>query len=94
MIVRTESGWRVEGPIKMDTASALLDDAEGIWHSETRRIDLSGISDADSAAIAVLLAWKRRANREGKEISFHGATDSVRSLANLYDVADLLFPQG
>lgn len=93
MIVRGAEGlWRVEGVVKVDSAAALFGEAEAMWQDPELRVDLSGISEADSAVIALLLAWRRRALAEGREIEFLNATESVRSLATLYDVAQLLFP--
>ncbi len=93
MIEEHEGVWQIHGAVTMDTASALLLEAEVIWQAEGVRVDLAGVSDADSAAVAVLLAWRRRAKQLGKKIDFLNATESVRSLATLYDVSPLLFPE-
>ncbi len=91
MIHGQEGIWRVEGAVKVDTAHTLLHEAEAIWAADSLTVDLSGIGEADSAVVAVLLAWKRRAHRLGKKIEYLNPTDSVRSLVVLYDVAELLF---
>jgi len=91
-MIRLEDGvWRVEGPVRVDTAHALLQETEAIWQSDTFSIDLSGIGEVDSAVVALLLAWRRRALRIGKQVTFLNQTDSVRSLVVLYDLSDLLF---
>lgn len=92
MIRRDESGWRLEGPVNVDNAGGLLVAAEAIWQSGAKTIDLSEISEADSAVIALLLAWRRRASKMGRVVVFSCPPNSVCSLAKLYDVADLLFP--
>lgn len=91
MITRGEGCWRVEGAVKVDSAATLMAEGETIWEEPEIRIDLSGVLEADSAVIALLLSWRRRALREGRKIGFLNASDSVRSLANLYDVEDVLF---
>ena len=91
-MIREQDGvWRVEGAVKVDTAHTLLQEAEAIWAADQLVLDLSGISEADSAVVAVLLSWRRRAHRLGKKIEYLNPTDSVRSLISLYDVAELLF---
>ena len=53
-------------------------------------IDLAGLTMVDSAAVATLLAWKRAAADQGKQITFHHVPPSLRSLADLYGVNELL----
>jgi len=53
------------------------------------RIDLTGVEAVDSSALAVLLAWQRAA---GRRLSFEGASESLRSLATLYRLEELLDP--
>lgn len=52
--------------------------------------DLSGVTVADSSAVAVMLAWQRAANAKGKAIVFHGISASLSSLIALYGVSDFL----
>jgi len=57
----------------------------------TREIDLSGLSDVDSSAIAVLLAWQRAARAANVRLTFVGPSTNVLALAKLYSVTDLIF---
>lgn len=54
------------------------------------QIDLSEVTEADSSAVAVLLAWVRAAQEQGRTVTIVNSPDSVRSLAALYGVAELL----
>jgi phospholipid transport system transporter-binding protein len=92
MMTRTDEGWRVEGPVNVETAATLLQEAEAMWEGSEFRVDLGGITAADSAAVAVLLAWRRQAADKSVHLQLNNSPESVRSLATLYDVADLLFP--
>lgn len=53
-------------------------------------VDCSGIGAFDSAAVAVLLAIKRRAGAENKHIVFAGLQGRLEALAKLYDVEEIL----
>lgn len=53
-------------------------------------IDLAGITAADSSAVSVILQWLRQAKRVGCNLHFDNIPASVKSLATLYDVSDLL----
>ncbi len=53
-------------------------------------IDFSGLTQVDSAAVAVLLAWQRAARDRKIVLSFINLPDMLQSLAELYGVAGLL----
>jgi phospholipid transport system transporter-binding protein len=52
--------------------------------------DFSTTQQTDSAAVAMLLAWQRAAKDRGVVLQFHNLPASLKSLAQLYDVASLL----
>jgi phospholipid transport system transporter-binding protein len=53
-------------------------------------IDLARMSTVDSSAVATLLAWKRAAAARNAPLALRNAPASLRSLAQLYGVAELL----
>jgi phospholipid transport system transporter-binding protein len=55
-----------------------------------RFVDLSAVEGIDSAAVAVLLALKRRAADEDKPLRFVGVPAALASLAELYGVEEIL----
>ncbi len=52
--------------------------------------DFAATQHADSAAVAMLLAWQRAAQERGTQLQLNNLPDSLKSLAHLYDVAGLL----
>jgi ABC-type transporter Mla MlaB component len=48
------------------------------------------VTDADSAAVALLLAWARDAAVRGRRIRFEHLTKNLTSLIDLYELGDLL----
>ena len=52
--------------------------------------DLAGLSHVDSAALAVLLALKRRAQGEGARLDYASVPDTLVSLARVYGVDALV----
>lgn len=81
---------KVTGSMLIGAAAELRDDGERALQQDVTMIDLTEVAEADSSAVAVLLAWTRIASDLGKNLSIVGAPQSVRSLAALYGVADLL----
>jgi phospholipid transport system transporter-binding protein len=53
-------------------------------------IDLAQLTAVDSAAVATLIAWRRAAVARGVPLAFTNPPANLRSLAELYGVADLL----
>jgi phospholipid transport system transporter-binding protein len=52
--------------------------------------DLSGVTAADSSALALMLAWQRRAQDQGRALKFVNVPGNVDALAKLYGVEELL----
>lgn len=87
---------RVCGPLTFDTVEAVRAAARagvgpGRWREESLIFDLGGIEEADSAGLALLVAWQRAARREGGRIHFRGTPAALRAIAGLSGVDDDLF---
>ncbi|MGJ7917445.1 lipid asymmetry maintenance protein MlaB [Massilia sp. LXY-6] len=52
--------------------------------------DLGGVRAADSSALALMLAWQRRAQAQGRKLSFVNVPANVDALARLYGVDGLI----
>ncbi len=77
-------------PLNLQGAQSAL--AEGLRAIETGEtvFDLSRVDALDSAAIAILLAWRRAARARNTNLDFHNPPPALSSLAELYGVAELL----
>ena len=53
-------------------------------------IDLSGLTNGNSAALALLLAWCRAARAGDKALVFTGVPEKLRSIIGLTGMAELL----
>jgi phospholipid transport system transporter-binding protein len=53
-------------------------------------IDFGGIDAVDSSAVALLLEWRRQAQRVGKALEFVNLPANLVALATLYGVEDLI----
>ena len=63
---------------------ALLGDAKEI------QLDFSGVAEADSAGVALLLALRRKAQVNDVKLSFVNLPETILRLIELYQVEDLL----
>jgi phospholipid transport system transporter-binding protein len=85
--------WTPVGPLTMDSVSMVLAASEEVALPASGVVDLEHIETVDSAGVALLLAWKRRSDVEGKPMVFAHLPTSLASLAQLYGVGELLVPE-
>ena len=82
--------WAPAGSLTMDSVATVLAASAEVPLPPSGVIDLARIEAVDSACVALLLAWRRRASVEGKPVVFTHLPASLTSLAQLYGVEDLL----
>ena len=82
--------WSPVGPLTMETTAKLLAASAASPLPENGIVDLARVDRVDSACVALMLAWKRRAAAERKPLAFTAVPESVTSLAMLYGVGELL----
>ena len=90
MIEREAGRLIVTVPLVMDNARHLLEAGRDALQAGDQIIDLGRVEEADSSALAVMLGWLRAANSLRSTIKFANIPVGVRSLAELYGVAELL----
>ena len=80
----------VSGPITMRNVTAVLaESAEKISGAHVV-IDLSGVTEVDSAAVSPLLEWRRGAAKANRTVGFENIPPNLVTLAELYGVSDLI----
>ena len=57
---------------------------------ERLTIDFAAVTEVDSSAVALLLEWRRQAERRGKTLAFVNLPANLLALAELYGVTDLI----
>jgi phospholipid transport system transporter-binding protein len=90
MIKQDGEHAEVSGAMTLPTAKALLAEGVAAISGSTRVFDLAGVSEVDSSGLAVLFGWVREAKRQGKALQVINLSKELRSLAEVYGVADLL----
>ena len=82
---------KVAGAISYANAGTALSQAPVATRAGApTNIDLSDLEDADSATLAVLIAWSAQARRRGAELRYQRVPQGLRNLARLCDVDGLL----
>lgn len=89
MIVREGNLLRISGPLTQQTVRALYD--SGLPNGQpTLTVDLSQVTEVDSAGVSLMLVWLRQAQRNQMQLHITQVPPNLLSLARLYGVADML----
>lgn len=87
----TPAGFALAGPLTIANASIYVDAARAHWPQEGDAvIDFAGVTEADSAALALIFKWQRDAEKKGRKIHCVNVPANVITLAKLYGVDDLI----
>jgi phospholipid transport system transporter-binding protein len=76
--------------ITTDNAAALIDAGARAIRGGDATFDLAAVTEVDSSAVALLLAWSREAQAAGATLRLEGLPEDIVSLARLYGVDQLL----
>jgi phospholipid transport system transporter-binding protein len=87
---REGARWSFAGALTYANAGAVLAAANALPLPASGEVDLAGVGAVDSAAVAVLLALKRRANDEGRPLAFVNVPAALASLSELYGVEEIV----
>ena len=91
---RLETGEspRLHGAVNLASVSRLVTAADSLFDTGAERciIDLSGLESSDSATVALLLEWKRRAARNGCALGFSGIPNKLLDIARISRLEDIL----
>jgi phospholipid transport system transporter-binding protein len=85
--VNTAQGT-LQGELSFARVPQLLAQAEAL--GATGVLDLSGISKADSAGLALLLEVSRRSKAKGRQLSIRGANGQITQLARFFGLDQIL----
>ena len=80
----------VSGALTLANVAETLREGNRAIGEGARSVDLAGVEELDSSALALLLAWLREARRQKRELSFSNLPQGLTTIARLYGVAELL----
>lgn len=89
---QSEGGYRLQAPLLFSTVPTLREQGVALIGAaqEQLRMDLSAVTAADSAGLALLIDWLACARNAGKRLFYVRVPDALMALARLSDVAPLL----
>lgn len=86
-----EGRCALSGALTLETVPWLWQQlATGGLLTGARAADLGGVTQADSAGLAMLVAWRAACRAAGADVRFAGVPDRLLALARLTDAGTLL----
>ena len=82
--------WTFSGELTMDSAAVALERSNALALPASGVVDFAGLTHADSAALAVMIALRRRGVAEGRAVTLAAVPATLTSLAIVYGVEELL----
>ena len=90
MMRREGSRIVLSGTLTLANVAAVLEEGRRHLAEGVGTVDLGEITELDSSALALLLAWLREAKAAGRALAFANLPESLQTIARLYGVEDLL----
>lgn len=89
-INKIDGKWLISGDLLLNDIEQLLAGDERVSGSTALEIDMSGVSEVDSATISLLFEWLRQAKDSQCQLVYTNLPATLTSLATLYGVLDLI----
>ncbi len=88
----TDNHFMVQGELNMQTVPALTRDTQALLAGADGEveIDLSGVTRADSAGLALLAQWLRLAKRDGFSLCFQNVPAQLLQIARVSELHKIL----
>jgi phospholipid transport system transporter-binding protein len=90
MIRRDGARMAVSGPVTLANVAALLEEGRRHVEEGVESVDLEGVTEMDSALLALLLAWQREAKSRNRGLVLANPPQALSTIARLYGVDTLL----
>ncbi len=82
--------YQVQGAMTFETVRVLLQQSKTLFGGQPEvEVDLSGVSRADSAGLALLLEWMAEAAQRDASLVLKGMPDSLLAVAKLCQIESL-----
>ena len=90
MIKQSGDRLLLQGAVTIGTVSALLAQFRALFAPGAAVLDFEGVTEVDSAAVALALECLREARRRELSLTLANLPAAMRNLAELYSVSELL----
>lgn len=89
-VQRNNGRMELTGALDHASVASVLVQSAGWFTGDTLHVSLQGISQSNSAGIALLLEWQKIARQKQVTIQYHDVPEQLRTIARAYGVDALL----
>jgi phospholipid transport system transporter-binding protein len=89
-VIKQQNRWFLSGDISLQNLDALLAERPALASAKVLEVDLSGVTDVDTASISLLLEWLRASMAQGVQLTYSHLPANLVSLATLYGVEHVI----
>ena len=92
LLTKVSTGhYAVGGDLLMNTVMSVLNEmADSLKSESTIHIDFSKVTNSDSAAVALIIAWVSKAKQENVNIQFNHLPQQIIDIAKASDLLEIL----
>ena len=90
MLTFDNNQLKITGTVIIDSVRTLLEGGRGYCVANDVTLDFSGVDEVDSSALALILEYRRAAESAGKRVTVSNLPASLKTMADLYGVTDLI----
>ncbi len=90
MILRDGNKLIVQGAVTIDNVVMVTAQGVALFDRDDLVIDLAQVTEVDSSAVSMLLEWQRKAHSHNRQLHFTNLPKTLKSLAQLYGVSELI----
>lgn len=90
MLTFDNNQLKITGAVIIDSVRILLEAGRGYCVANDVTLDFSGVDEVDSSALALILEYRRAAESAGKRVTVSNLPASLKTMADLYGVTDLI----
>lgn len=91
---QSDTQWQLQGDVNVDTIKPIIDQGyqmiNAVPKGQTLTLDLSGVKQADSASVALLLDWMRYAKKNKKTLSFSEFPRKMKDIIKVSNLEEIL----
>ncbi len=89
-IIKQQGIWRLHGAMDVSQVESLLEQADMTGVSGDLIVDLSEVSDVDTASVSLLMEWLRQARKHKCNLQYKNPPKNLIALASLYEVLEMI----
>jgi phospholipid transport system transporter-binding protein len=94
LIQQNPSLWCLEGTVNVNTITAIIEPGYKMIKAapagQPLILDLSGVIEADSASVALLIDWMRKAKKKNKVLQFSSLPEKMKDIINVSNLEGIM----